>query len=242
MKTLSFPLLVIVLLLGACSKENSTGKKPTLGGTYLLKSVTHNYGAGPMTDYFTYDDKNRIASLHSSDSEESYSYTYNAGNMLSVVSIYKSNVLEFVEKYTYAADVVSVQQYAADGVTPYIQYSFKLSNNRVVEYKGEGASNNIIDYTRDDKGNIVTVTGHSAGSPTIENISYDTHPSPFANIGITNLHVLFMLADSPYDNKNNVVQRSYMPGPYVYTYLENGLPQSAVAPGGVSIQYDYDVK
>lgn len=242
MKTLSFPLLIIVLLLSACSKENSPEKKSPPGGTYLLKSVTRNYGAGPTTDYFTYDNKNRIATLRSGNSEESYSYTYNADNRLSVVSIYKSNVLEFIEKYIYTANAVSVQQYAADGVTPYIQYSFKLSNDKVVEYKGEGADNNIVDYTRDENGNVITVTGHSAGFPTIENISYDTHPSPFANIGITNLHVLFMLSDSPYDSKNNAVQRTYMAGPYVYTYLENGLPQSAVAPGGVSIQYDYDVK
>ena len=242
MKTLSIFLLIGVLFFSACSKFPVKANEGPNDGLYLLTSITHNYGAGPMTDYFTYDDKNRVATLHSSASEESYSYTYNADNSLDVVSIYHSNALEFTEKYTYTANMVSVQQYAADGVTPYIQYSFKLNNNHVVEYKGEGADNNVIDYTRDDSGNIVTVTGHSAGFPTVETISYDSHPSPFAGIGTSNLHVLFMISDSPYDSQNNVLKNSSMTGPYVYQYLDNGLPKNATAPGGVSIQYEYTFK
>lgn len=192
------------------------------------------------SDNFTYDDQDRIATMHSTNSNESYSYTYNSDNKLATVLITSSGTLTFIDKFRYNADSAVVQQYTADGVTPYLKYAFILSNNRVVRYLGE--NDYVIDYRRDSNGNVTNITGHSAGITSSVDLQYDDKKSPLADVGVNNLFALFMGSDASLGSTNNVIKTSFMTNAYTYQYLDNGLPVSATGPGNQTIKFEYYIK
>ena len=241
MKTLLLPALLIALLFAGCKKDSVTidGNKH-VNGVYLLKTATYALAGVTWTDNFTYDDQNRIATMHSTNSNEAYVYTYSGDNKLASVSITSSGALAFIEKFRYNADSVVVQQYAADGVTLYIKYAFVLSNNRVIRYLGENGY--VIDYQRDSNGNVTNITGHSAGITNSVDLQYDDKKSPLADVGVNNLFALFMVNDATLGCANNLIKTSSMPNAYTYQYLDNGLPASAAAAGGQTIKFDYYIK
>ncbi|ASU32314.1 hypothetical protein [Mucilaginibacter xinganensis] len=234
MKALAIPLLLAVLFSG-CKKDKTQNK-----GLYLVSTITYTDSRGSWTDNFTYDDQNRISGERSSNSLATYTYAYNNDNTLASVSIMANGALEFIDKFRYTADSVLVQQYAADGITPYLNYAFVLNGKQVVRYIGE--NNYTIDYTRDSNGNVTTITGHSAGITSTETLQYDDKKSPFADIGLANLHVLFMISDATLGGANNRTKTNWMTTPYVYQYLDNGLPSGARTSYGQSIKFEYITK
>jgi len=241
MKTLLLAMLLAVLLFAGCKKDSVVidGNK-NVNGVYLLKSATYTLAGVTWSDNFTYDNQNRIVSSHSTNSIETCNYAYNANNTLATVSIVNNGTLTFIEKFRYNADSVVVQQYAADGITPYLKYAFVLSNNQVVRYLGE--NDYVIDYQRDNKGNVTNITGSQGGIVRSVDIQYDDKKSPLADVGVNNLFALFMVNDATLGSANNVIKTSSMPNAYTYQYLENGLPASAAAAGGQAIKFDYYIK
>jgi hypothetical protein len=237
MKALSTWLLVTILFVASCKKNDNLNHPHMNGDVYLIKTITFNISGDSYSANFAYDSQNRVSEFHFSYSRETYSYTYNSNNMLAQANIYDSGTLKFIEKFRYAADSVLVQQYAADGVTKYVSYGFLISNNHVAKLLGPDSYES--DYTRDSNGNITHFASAQGNIETTQDYQYDSNPSPLARIGISNLHLLFLTAMYTQDSPNNIVSHTYLNQPYIYNYLPNGLPSSADTGNGLSMKFEY---
>lgn len=244
MKTLSKFMIVIAVSLSACKKDNSSTNNTPAAKTYLLSKITYHNPTYIGVEQYSYDEKNRVTEVYSTESNWDYKYTYDTNGNLLTATTYNINnsslLLIHTDKYTYSGTRVTVQKFDKDG-TDLGSYIFTLNSD------GQAVSSTIdgtTTYTYDANKNL---SGYSTccSIAQSDSYSYDTKKHPLSMIAGNNLHLRFLALASPTALINNITRDNAWGANISYVYNSDGFPVSAtmVSVGTpVTLEYEYSVK
>lgn len=186
MKTALFILIISLICLSACKKDESI--KPLVTSPKLLVSVMEN---NLLVTEFKYDSLNRLIQLnnyHADTISYSENYQYDSDNRL-----IQRTFTGFVETYEFAGDgklMISKKHYNATGKEWKIEYQYDKGriNKGITFY--DGSQTGYIVFKYDSDGNTIERTEYS-NSPDLKGfkveqfkIEYDTKINPVKNLSL----------------------------------------------------------
>src|SRR5579872_775711 len=244
MKTTLTSLIIIALLLAGCKKDSSNTTSP-IGKNFLLSTITYGYNHNTSIDQYLYDDQKQLIELDMNSKGYIFKFHYdNSGNVI-LVSVYETQhyTLQQTYKYTYAGNTVTADQVLPDNVTSTGSTYVLTLNDKKQLTKSVSPDGEYVLNTFDANGNVTqtdffTPTGQLQNSTTF---TYDHKQNPMLTVG--NIYHLQIVFGSSAFSTNNIVTNSNVSGAYSYLYLDNGLAASASIPsiyGGIqTVNYDY---